>query len=194
MNYLAHSFLSGTDDLLLVGNFVGDFVKGRNLDIYPVTMQQGLILHRFIDTYTDSSAIIKESKALFASEYGKYAGIIVDIVYDYFLSLHWNSFSGVSKDFFISGVYSILQTYFHVLPPRAQRVLYPIIYYNWLQNYGSLYGVQKVLNRMSVRTSLPNKATVCVQVLRKHHYELEQHFLAFFPGLCDAVDAEIELL
>jgi acyl carrier protein phosphodiesterase len=99
MNYLAHSFLSGTDDLLLAGNFVGDFVKGRNLDVYPVHMQHGVLLHRFIDSYTDSSPIVKESKALFASEYGKYAGIIVDIVYDYYLSFYRNKFSFFNKKF-----------------------------------------------------------------------------------------------
>ena len=30
MNFLAHLYLSGDNPRLMVGNFIGDFVKGRN--------------------------------------------------------------------------------------------------------------------------------------------------------------------
>ena len=31
MNFLAHIYLSGTNPKTMVGNFIGDFVKGRNV-------------------------------------------------------------------------------------------------------------------------------------------------------------------
>ena len=47
MNFLAHIYLSGDDPNIQLGNFIGDFVKGRNLadqfghDVGRVAVQPG---------------------------------------------------------------------------------------------------------------------------------------------------------
>ncbi len=66
MNYLAHIFLSGNDDDVLIGNFIGDYVKGKDFNNYPAGIQKGILLHRRIDTYTDRHKIIHQSMSYFA--------------------------------------------------------------------------------------------------------------------------------
>ena len=39
MNFLAHLYLSGTNEKILVGNFIGDYVKGRKYEIYEKAIQ-----------------------------------------------------------------------------------------------------------------------------------------------------------
>ena len=46
MNYLAHIFLSGDDRRVQIGNFVGDAVKGRAYENYPLGFREGILLYR----------------------------------------------------------------------------------------------------------------------------------------------------
>ncbi|HEY3430492.1 MAG TPA: DUF479 domain-containing protein, partial [Cyclobacteriaceae bacterium] len=63
MNFLAHLYLSGTHQKVMVGNFIGDFVKGRNaLETFEPEIVKGIELHRGIDEFTDSHPIVTESK------------------------------------------------------------------------------------------------------------------------------------
>lgn len=183
MNFLAHAFLSGSNDFKIIGNFIGDFVKGNTHKTYPKRIQEGILLHRAIDNFTDNSAITKESKLIFSPLYGKYAGIIVDIVYDHFLSVHWNSYSNTSREYFIAHVYNILSQYYYILPQRAQQLIPSIIYHNWMRYYASFYGLEKVLQRMEVRTSLPKQSHTCIEILRENYSELNAQFEGFFKEI-----------
>ena len=75
MNYLGHIFLSGEDEQLLVGNFIGDYVKGTQYQHYPHKMQKGIILHRSIDHYTDQNPHWIAIKRLLSPIYKRYAGV-----------------------------------------------------------------------------------------------------------------------
>jgi len=91
VNYLAHLYLSGDDPEIQLGNFIGDFVRGRNPESeYPVKVAIGIHLHRIIDSYTDSHSIVRESKLRLRPVYRHYSGVLVDIYYDHFLARHWN--------------------------------------------------------------------------------------------------------
>ena len=61
MNFLAHIYLSGEDQELKIGNFIADSVKGKKFAQFPERIQQGITLHRKIDSYTDSHPIVRES-------------------------------------------------------------------------------------------------------------------------------------
>ena len=41
MNYLAHIYLSGANEEILVGNFIGDYVKGFELSKYSDQIRKG---------------------------------------------------------------------------------------------------------------------------------------------------------
>ncbi|MBK7945962.1 MAG: hypothetical protein IPJ85_11965 [Flavobacteriales bacterium] len=55
MNFLGHLFLSGDDPLVITGNFMADAVKGRDLSRFDPRLQEGIRLHRRIDSFTDRS-------------------------------------------------------------------------------------------------------------------------------------------
>src|SRR5690554_279161 len=93
MNFLAHLYLSGNDEKLLTGNFIGDYVKGKNFLKYPGRIREGIILHRRIDTFTDNHDQFREVKKLFRSEFGLYSGVITDLVFDHMLASRWASYS-----------------------------------------------------------------------------------------------------
>jgi acyl carrier protein phosphodiesterase len=86
MNYLAHAYLSFEITDITIGNMISDFVKGKQKLDYPIAIQQGIMLHRFIDSFTDSHAVTRQAKSFFKEAYGLYAGPLVDVVYDHFLA------------------------------------------------------------------------------------------------------------
>jgi len=183
MNYLAHTYLSGNSEGVIVGNFIGDFVKGSNYKHFSSDIQKGILLHRAIDSYTDSSPIVKQSKSYFAPLYGRYSSIIVDIVYDHFLSSHWKEFSNVSREFFIQNTYIIILKYYAILPSRAHRLIPSIVYHNWMRYYASFYGLEKVLSRMATRTSLPQQSSECIKIIKANYDALDKEFLEFFDSI-----------
>ena len=93
MNFLAHVFLSGSDEHLILGNLIADAVKGRQFDNYNINVQKGILLHRYIDKFTDTHPIVKQSKQRLENDYKRYSGIIVDIFYDHFLSANFKTYS-----------------------------------------------------------------------------------------------------
>ena len=104
MNYLAHIFLSGENEEIIIGNFIGDYVKGQDFKKYSESIRKGIILHRNIDSFTDRNEIILKAKSLLKKKYGKYSGIVVDIFYVYFLTKNWHVFSRLPLDDFIENL------------------------------------------------------------------------------------------
>ena len=86
MNVLAHIYLSGDSDKIIIGNYIGDYVKGRDYLNYPELIRKGIILHRYIDMFTDRHPVVHRSKIYFSRKYHKYAGVITDIMYDHYLT------------------------------------------------------------------------------------------------------------
>ncbi len=44
MNFLAHIYLSGDNDLIKIGNFMADGIRGKHFESYPIDVQKGIIL------------------------------------------------------------------------------------------------------------------------------------------------------
>lgn len=58
MNFLAHIYLSGNNELLKIGNFMADGIRGKQFEIYPKAIQNGILLHRAIDSFTDAHPVL----------------------------------------------------------------------------------------------------------------------------------------
>jgi acyl carrier protein phosphodiesterase len=93
MNFLAHIYLSGDNDLLKIGNFMADSIRGHHYEDYPTEIRKGILLHRAIDSFTDMHPIYRQSKHRLHEKYGHYSGVIMDIFYDHFLAKNWNKYS-----------------------------------------------------------------------------------------------------
>ncbi len=197
MNYLAHSLLSPNNPLILLGNFSGDFVKGSINPGLDDTVWSGVHLHRTIDSYTDSHAIVIQSKKRISSERRRFAGIIIDVAYDYFLSKNWDTFCEVPRTQFIDNVYMTLEEQADKLPPTFLEVKERVIHYDWLNGYNHLSGIDQTIEsigrRFQKRTGRPNIITGSISEIREHVTELEEDFLEFFPQLQQRVSEWITM-
>ena len=183
MNFLAHIYLSGDNDLVKIGNFSADGIRGKDFTKYPEAMQAGIILHRFIDSYTDTHPIFKKSTKRLHSNYGHYSGVIVDIFYDHFLAKNWETYHIEPLDSFASNFYDLLNTNFGILPDRIKNLTPHMIAGNWLLNYAKIEGIQDVLNGMNRRTRYKSKMNEATKELQLYYDEFENEFSDFFIDL-----------
>ena len=190
MNFLAHIYLSGNSRDVLIGNYIGDYVKGKEYTYYPTGIQKGILLHRHIDSFTDKHAVTRASKKFISERYGLYAGIVVDIFYDHFLSARWDKYSDMSLTTYVRDRYKMLNTGFSHFPSGVKNWFPYFIKSNWLETYTSFEGLVMVFKRMSYRTSLPDHSDYAVQMLNNNYDELRDGFLEFFEELCTYVTEE----
>jgi acyl carrier protein phosphodiesterase len=184
MNFLAHLYLSGDDPEIMVGNFIGDFVRGRNVyDQFNYNIALGIELHRQIDEFTDSHLIVLESKKRLRAKYRHYAPVIVDVFYDHFLARHWSSLHPQPLPDFASYAYAQLEKHKAFLPDRVVQMMPYMIQGNWLVNYAKTEGIHRALSGMSRRTPYESKMDEAVHDLEKYYEEFDKEFLLFFPEL-----------
>ena len=193
MNYLAHVFLSGKDEEVIIGNFIGDYVKGRAFRKYSESIKKGILLHRNIDAYTDRNKIVRKSKSLLKKKYGKYSGVIIDIFYDHFLTVNWSRFSRQPLTDFTDNLHKILIRYSPVLPEKVKLLVPSFIDNNWIKTYRSIKGLEIVLNRMSDKTTLPDETAFAIGVLKEYYNRIEGDFLAYFPSLMNYVSEKFDI-
>ena len=188
MNYLAHIYLSNNRPPLQIGNFIADAVKGKNYLNYPQEIQEGILLHRKIDSFTDSHPIVKETKKVF-SAYGHYSGVILDIVFDHFLAKNWSQYHTTDLETFVSDFYQLLDQEFALLPQRVQQ-FYPVMtQYNWLVKYATIGGISSILYQMNIRTRNISKMNYAVIELIENYEYLETQFKLFFEELTAFVNS-----
>jgi len=160
---------------------MADWVKGKAYEKYPIKIQQGIHLHRSIDNFTDTHPIVMQSKTYFRATYGKYAGVITDIVYDHFLAKNWSNFGKEDLQTYSNRTFRELLANLTVMPIEVKMVLPKMIASNRLVSYNSLLGIQKVLEIMSSHTSLPSYTNQAMAILEQNYEQLHEEFNAFIP-------------
>lgn len=183
MNFLAHIYLSFGDPQITLGNFMADSIRGRDYQQYPERMQKGVLLHRAIDTFTDTHPITRKSSRRLHSRYRHYSLVIVDIYYDHFLARNWNSYSDIPLEKFTDNFYRLLEENLEVMPETVQNMAPYMIADNWLLNYRELEGIHKVLKGLNRRTGLKSGMDKAVEELEGFYDEFEAEFTAFFDEL-----------
>lgn len=183
MNFLAHIYLSGDNEEIIVGNFMGDYVKGNNYLDYPEGISRGIMLHRKIDFYTDQHPVTRKSRNHIIEYYRKYSGIVIDILYDYLLANNWEKYSDVPLPVYVNNVFQILKKHYDIFPQGIKNWFPNFIRNNWLMSYSTLGGVETVLHRMSSRTSLPEYTDNAMEIFEKRMKELNREFNEFFPDI-----------
>jgi acyl carrier protein phosphodiesterase len=183
VNFLAHIYLSFDDPQITLGNFMADSVRGREYRKYPQQIQKGVLLHRAIDTFTDSHPITRKSSKRLHSRYRHYSMVIVDIYYDHFLARNWNSYSDVPLEEFTDSFYKLLEENLHLMPETVQHMAPYMITDNWLLSYRELGGIHKVLKGLNRRTGLKSGMDQAVEELEGYYSEFEAEFTAFFDEL-----------
>ena len=194
MNFLAHIYLSGENENIRIGNFIADAIKGKKYQEFSPEIQQGILLHRHIDSFTDSHPTVKISKERLHSRYRHYDGVIIDILYDHYLAKNWLSYSHIPLNEYAQNFYNLLNSNYSMLPEKVQHIIPYMIKDNWLYNYRTIEGIEKVLQGMNRRTNNKSQMNLAVQDLRFYYSEIENDFNIFFEKLRIFCNEKLHLL
>jgi acyl carrier protein phosphodiesterase len=183
VNFLTHLFLSSGAPELLVGNLMGDFVKGRVDGRFPPGIEQGVLLHREIDCFAGQNWHFLHSKRRLDQSFGLYRGVLVDLFYDHFLAAHWEDYADVPLSVFISDAWRVLCEHKEFLPDKLQRIM-PFMFRDWLPSYSTIGGIAAVLHRISrFRLKRANPLGEGAEALSRHYGGLYEDFRKFLPEL-----------
>ncbi len=183
MNFLAHIYLSGNNDLLKIGNFMADSIRGHHYLDYPDEIRKGILLHRYIDTFTDAHPIYRKSKHRLHEKYGHYSGVIMDIVYDHFLAKNWNNYSNKKLEDYADEFYKLLQDNYDILTEKTKGMIPYMIARNWLVSYSTLAGLEMILFQMDYRTKHRANMQEAIVEVQEFYIEFKEEFTLFFEEL-----------
>lgn len=183
MNFLAHIYLSGDNDLLKIGNFMADGIYGSSLNSFPDEIQKGILLHRYIDSYTDAHPVFRQSTKRLHPAYHHYAGVIVDIFYDHFLAKNWNNYNSEPLNLYTQKFYQLLQDNFTQLTDRAKGMIPYMVRQDWLGSYATTTGIARILEQMDRRTKHKSGMKNAIDELMEFYDEFEDEFTRFFETI-----------
>ena len=197
MNYLAHLALTPlVDDMvrqnsLRIGNLLGDFVKGTESSLriqLPADLVDGIVLHRAIDKFTDKHPSFIASKQLLAPKRRRYAGIVLDIIYDHFLSIHWQCYNDQSLDDFITQVYKTIDENKEWQLGNLKHIFPTMMSENWLSRYISISGIEETFKRVATRGKYTSPITNTHIDFKQHYSTFEKHFHLIYKDLIEFKD------
>ena len=189
MNFLGHFYLSGEDDGLLIGNFIADFVKGKNYENFPKEISKGILMHREIDYFTDNHPTFRKSKSRLMGKYRHYGAVIIDVFYDHFLAANFSKFHKMDLNQFAQQCYSVVEKYLEQIPEKSKIVFRYMRRDNWLMRYQTIEGIDSSLTGMSKRTKFNSGMELAVNDLKLNYEELKNDFLDFFDEIIREFDS-----
>jgi acyl carrier protein phosphodiesterase len=192
MNYLAHAALSFHNAPVLVGQFIADDIKGSQWMNYEAGIQRGILLHRFIDDFTDHHPVVLELKSRLYPSLGKFAGVALDVLFDHCLSIRWESHFGANRNESISGFYQTLHINQLHFTEKRRYILDRMIEYNWMNMYAERDGTARILHQMSRRITIDNPLDRAWEAFELHEAAVISTFDVFFPELLSAANVKYD--
>jgi len=208
MNYLCHVWLARDyEPQVILGNLVGDWIKGSRLEEWPEQLIQGVRMHRLVDQLTDD--ITSQYMGIFPQGVRRFGGIALDVFWDHCLSLHWDELGKVENltqnerstkqhlqqsmlrqksqqkplQQFVPDLMKAFDKEKHVLTPQFRKRLFWIRNNRLLLSYQKWEGVLQSLNHVSSRLRVPDRLPEAADIIRNNQTELEEKFLDFVPQI-----------
>jgi acyl carrier protein phosphodiesterase len=183
MNHLAHSILSFPNPQVLLGNFIGDFVKGRAWEAYPPEIRKGILLHRSIDAFTDAHPAVRESVRRLRPLAGRYSGPLADVLYDHLLVRQWGEMTDVGFNEYAGWVYATLDAQQGWMPAVLQERWPRMLDARFLHGYADAAGLRFVLDRFSRRLEGSFDSETVHRFFFEQIEAFDADFRVFFPAL-----------
>jgi len=153
MNYLGHAVFSEKNDAVMLGNLAGDFLKNQYHHLLDREVLQGVRLHRQIDVITDDNPYFKEMVVPLRASFGKYSGVVLDVLLDHVIASEWERLFEVEFDVYTSSVYSGILSECDRLPNGQSEIIERMARSSWLHVYRSEEGLRRVFHRLSQKAS-----------------------------------------
>ncbi|MFM4704724.1 ACP phosphodiesterase [Aeromonas bivalvium] len=186
MNFLAHLHLAAHTRSSLTGNLLGDFIKGPLPTGLAAHFDEGIWLHRKIDAFTDAHPEQRAAVARFAPPWRRFGGILVDMLYDHWLCLHWSQFCPDPLPRFLQQSYAQLLADHHALPDGLPLPLKRMAEQDWIASYRQREGLDLALDGIGRRLRRPLPLGQALATLDEEAWHAcEQGFVRFYPQLMD---------
>ncbi|MFT5886383.1 MAG: acyl carrier protein phosphodiesterase [Arcticibacterium sp.] len=184
MNYLAHVFLSGHNEEILFGNLLEDFMHGRveheRNNHLSTGIKNGIKLHRRIDTITDSHGLVKVCKNVFQPEFGRYASIVTDVLFDHFLIKNWEIFSQEDFSAFRQRSYKALEGYHDLMPEGLDKLVKSMTKHDWLKAYEFDEGLERAFIGLNSKIKSGPDLLPSIALMHENYDVINDNFLSFF--------------
>ena len=192
MNYLAHSFLSFSSEPVLYGQFIADDIKGNKWQLLDKEVQTGILLHRFIDDYTDTHPLLLELKKKMHPTLGKFSGVVLDVLFDHVLSLRWQDYSDSPREKWIQSTYDQLQKRQQEMTDKRRFIIEKMIEHDWMNMYLTPEGTSQILNQMARRIPFANPMNDSFKVYFTYEKDIISTFDEFFPQILSATQLKLD--
>jgi len=183
VNFLAHFHLAWPDPGLIAGGLEGDYYKGPLCGHMARDLEAGVRLHRAVDAFTDDHPEVRALRARFPRDLRRYAGILIDLGFDHYLSRHWQRYSDLSLPAFNREVHLALAAQAPRLSPAAQRMRLRMQEHDLLNRYLDWDLIPASAERIGSRLRRGNPLTGIGPSLAPLRPAMESAFLAFYPDL-----------
>ena len=185
MNYLAHAWLSGRDPEWIVGAFLGDHVRGQAYRDFPDDVARSILLHRRIDGFVDRHSAFEAARATFSAPYRRYAGILLDLVFDHLLARRWRDYADGPLEAFSARCHWALDAHWESLPQSLQRFVLYARHQGLPAAYRSPQVMDRALSGIAQRLSRANPLASSWPVIVERLESIEPLFEALMADLID---------
>ena len=183
MNFLAHCALADTRPGILVGGFLGDFLKGPVPPELPDDVRLGLRLHRRLDAFSAVEPNIKTSVLRLPSSARRLAPVFIDLATDHFLARSFERWHGEPLTDFTARAYRALQHPPDLLPMDAARFLDFAVEHDLFAAYVDFAPLERAFGRICRRLRRPELVETCMTSLGAEYAAFEGDFVRYYPEL-----------
>jgi acyl carrier protein phosphodiesterase len=187
VNHLGHIWVARRTGTSVVGNILGDFVKGDPSRRWDGELLEGIRLHRRIDAHTDDHPAFRRCRERLAPGLRRWAGAVIDVLWDHVLARDWEQFDAEPLRAVADDAYARLEAARPRLPERMVRFVDYAVATDVFVAYGTRPGIERVLAGMSTRVRRPNPLAGAHRELDRQGGELAADCHVFLA------DLEIEL-
>ena len=189
MNHLAHLYLSSDKEEEMVGQFIADAVKGNDFNLYRPDIRQGILLHRWVDSFTDTHDLVKELRAEYRPKLGLYSGVLIDLVFDYFLAKDFQIHSGIKLEEFQQFTFSVLNKHEDHFPEKMKKYFFHMKDKEFMMKYAHPVEMADIVRQMGKR--IPRgESLLAAGDFFEDYVEMAS---AYFPTFFEELKREFEL-
>lgn len=194
MNFLAHCLLSCSDEDIMLGNFITDFLSLKEERSYSGKVRQGILLHKEIDSFTDAHTCSLELRKMLRPRHGKYASVVVDLIWDHCLCLSWQEHGLDKLREYCQAKYIQILSRKSELPLRLKNRIDAMVADDFLMSYSDLERMRKALIWMDQRVKFRSDFEGAILDFQENQEQIMSLFQAFFPELTGSVNKQCNLL
>ncbi len=183
MNHLAHLYLSSDNEEEMVGQFIADAVKGNDFNAYTPNIRKGILLHRWVDSFTDTHELVKELRAEYRPKLGLYSGVLIDLVFDYFLAKDFQLHSGRELSEFQQFTFSVLNKHEEKFPERMKNYFFHMKDKEFMMKYAHPVGMAVIVRQMGMRSARGEALVQAGDYFLDYVEAASKYFPSFFQDL-----------